>query len=143
MNLEPRFWTTATGSFPHEKEYAALYDRLATSLDIPIWPQLVRRTFYENMYVQYSAALPGVVVDEANEKITFDTTGDLTDALETFYTPYLAEDVNAFGLLRQLERVTDKIRHVLDLALLVVVRQQNRVALLLQAMDALVQIQVD
>ena len=53
------------------------------------------------------------------------------------------KDESAKDLLRQLERVTDKIRHVLDLALLVVVRQQNRVALLLQAMDALVQIQVD
>jgi methionine synthase II (cobalamin-independent) len=101
MKLEPRFWTTAIGSFPHETEYAGLYERLATSLDIPIWPQLVRRTFYENMYVQYSAALPGVVVDEANEKITFDTTGDLTEALEAFYTPYLAEEVDAFGLTPQ------------------------------------------
>ncbi len=101
MNLEPRFWTTAIGSFPHQEEFDKLYDRLATSLDIPVWPQLTGRTFYENMYVQYSASLPSVVVDEANEKITFDTTGDLTGALEAFYTPYLAEDVDAFGLTPQ------------------------------------------
>jgi hypothetical protein len=50
------------------------------------------------MYVQYSAALPRVVLDEANEKITVDTTGDLTPELERFYERYLAEDFAAFAL---------------------------------------------
>jgi hypothetical protein len=86
------------GSFPHQKEDPALYHRLATGLDIPVWPQWAKRTFYENMYVQYSAPLPSLVVDEANEKITFDTTGDLTDALEMFYANYLEDDVDAFAL---------------------------------------------
>ena len=98
MNLEPQFWTTVIGSFPHKEEDSALYHRLATGLDIPAWPQWVKRTFYENMYVQYSAPLPNLVVDEANEKITFDTTGDLTDALEMFYANYLEDDVDAFAL---------------------------------------------
>ncbi len=100
MNLEPEFWTTVISSFPHQED-ATLCERLTTVLDIPAWPQLPRRTFYENMYVQYSAALPKVVVDEENEKITFDTNGDLTAALETFYTHYLAEDVDAFALMPQ------------------------------------------
>jgi hypothetical protein len=37
-------------------------------------------------------------VDEAKEKIILNTSGDLTPALETFYTPYLEDDVEAFGL---------------------------------------------
>jgi methionine synthase II (cobalamin-independent) len=98
VKLEPQFWTTVIGSFPHKEADPALLHRLATTLDIPAWPQWVRRTFYENMYVQYSAPLPGVVVDEANEKITFDTTGDLTDDLEMFYANYLEDDVDAFAL---------------------------------------------
>jgi methionine synthase II (cobalamin-independent) len=48
--------------------------------------------------VQYSASLPRVVLDEANEKITVDTTGDLTPDLEQFYKKFLAEDFAAFGL---------------------------------------------
>lgn len=97
MTFEPHFLTTMVGSFPHPDD-PTLTDRLATMLDIPTWPQLPRRTFYENMYVQYSAGLPRVRIDEANEKITFDSTGDLSDAMETFYTHYLEEDLNAFGL---------------------------------------------
>jgi methionine synthase II (cobalamin-independent) len=118
VKLEPQFWTTVIGSFPHKEANAALYHRLATALDIPAWPQWARRTFYENMYVQYSAPLPGLVVDEADEKITFDTTGDLSEALEAFYTPYLEDDVDAFaltpkyaagffGMLEELRSVSD------------------------------------
>jgi methionine synthase II (cobalamin-independent) len=98
VKLEPQFWTTVIGSFPHKEADSALYNRLAMDLDIPAWPQWARRTFYENMYVQYSAPLPNLVVDEANEKITFDTTGDLTDALEIFYANYLEDDLDAFAL---------------------------------------------
>jgi hypothetical protein len=97
MTFAPRFWTTHMGSVPY-LDGAAISARLAASLDVPAWPQLSRRTFRENMYVQYSAPLPHVVLDEANEKITVDTTGDLTPALEAFYERYLADDVDAFAL---------------------------------------------
>jgi hypothetical protein len=67
-------------------------------LDAPAWPQLPRSTFRENMYVQYSSTLPAIVEDAAKEKIYFDTRQDITPALEAFYTPFLADDVNAFAL---------------------------------------------
>jgi methionine synthase II (cobalamin-independent) len=94
--LKP-FATTAVGSFPH-LDGRRLSQRLVGSLDIPAWPQLSKRSFRENMYVQYSACLPAVRVDDENEKITFDTSGDLSQPLEEFYTHYLAEDLDAFGL---------------------------------------------
>ena len=59
---------------------------------------LPRRTFRENMYTQYSPGLPGIVIDEAKEKVTFDTTLDLSPALEEFYERYLADDVDSFAL---------------------------------------------
>jgi hypothetical protein len=97
MTFEPQFWTTHVGSVPYT-ETDGLSQRLVATLDIPAWPQCSRRTFRENMYVQYSPPLPRVVLDEANEKITFNTTGDLTPDLETFYEHYLAEDFAYFGL---------------------------------------------
>ena len=97
MPHEFRFLTSHVGSLPH-KDGAGLCARLAGMLDVPAWPQLPRRTFRENMYVQYSQPLPGVVLDEANEKIQFDTTGDLTPGLEVFYEHYLADDVDWFAL---------------------------------------------
>jgi len=39
-----------------------------------------------------------VVIDEVREKVILDTRGDLSPALEAFYTPYLADDVEAFAL---------------------------------------------
>ncbi|MBI5960195.1 MAG: hypothetical protein HY866_15750 [Chloroflexi bacterium] len=97
MTFAPHFWTTHVGSVPY-LDGSTISARLAAGLDIPAWPQLSRRTFRENMYVQYSAPLPRVVLDETNEKITLDTTGDLSSDLEAFYERYLADDVDAFAL---------------------------------------------
>jgi methionine synthase II (cobalamin-independent) len=97
MTLQGNFQTTAVGSFPH-KDGAAVSERLAALLDIPCWPQLPRRDFRESMYIQYSAALPAVKIDQDHEKITFDTTGDLSDGLERFYSHYLADNLDAFAL---------------------------------------------
>lgn len=91
------FATTVIGSFPHQ-ESLALTAQLVACLDIPAWPQLPRRSFKESMYGQFSAVLPGIVRDDKQEKIRFDTTGDLSDALEQFYTHYLADDLEAFAL---------------------------------------------
>ena len=93
----PPFSTTAVGSFPHP-EAQPLTGRLVDRLDIPAWPQLSRRTFLENMYIQYSASLPAVRLDEENEKITFDTAGDLLGPMEEFYGRYLSEDPELFAL---------------------------------------------
>jgi hypothetical protein len=89
--------TTLIGSFPH-LDSASLCPRLAGDVQIPAWPQLPRRTFRENMYTQYSAGLPGIVVDDAQQKVTFNTVDDLSTALEEFYGRYLADDVDSFAL---------------------------------------------
>ena len=92
----PPFATTVIGSFPHQA-CASLCGRLA-ELDIPAWPQLARRSFRENMYVQFSAPLPALVVDDAAEKIYFDTRDDITLALTPFYESYLDENMETFAL---------------------------------------------
>ena len=50
------------------------------------------------MYTQYSAGLPGIVIDDVKEKAIFNTIDDLSPALEAFYARYLAEDVDSFAL---------------------------------------------
>jgi hypothetical protein len=91
------FLTTHVGSVPYPA-IDGLAGKLAGLLDVPAWPQLPRRSFRENMYVQYSPTLPAICEDAAQEKIFFDTRMDYTDTLEGFYTPVLAEDVDAFAL---------------------------------------------
>lgn len=91
------FLTTHVGSVPHPA-VEDLTERLHRLLDVPAWPQLPRRSFRENMYVQYSPMLPAICENAEQEKIYFDTRRDLSDALEAFYTHILSEDVEAFAL---------------------------------------------
>jgi len=63
--------TTAMGIMPHEDVDRAL--DLALSMDIPFWPQLPKLSYYEDMYVQAMEHFPGVVIDEANQRIHVDT----------------------------------------------------------------------
>lgn len=82
--------TFGSGSLPHTDPDAACRLMLDTQ-DIPTWPQLPRRTFLENMYVQFSERFPGVVL--ANERIYVDRDLDLDPQLEQLYIAYLANDV--------------------------------------------------
>jgi len=97
MATEFNFLTTHIGSLPHSSA-GGLTERLSSALDIPAWPQLPRRSFRESMYAQYATPLPALKVDEEGEKVYFDTRGDISPALEAFYTPVLADDLNAFAL---------------------------------------------
>ncbi len=97
MFWNKQFATTLIGSFPYP-DGATLCSRLVREVQIPAWPQLPRRTFHENMYAQYSFGLPGLILDEAHEKVYFDTSGDLSVALEEFYGRYLTDDVDSFAL---------------------------------------------
>lgn len=97
MNPSSAFRTTAVGSFPHT-EGDDLSDKLVTSLDIPCWPQLPRRSFRESMYVQYGPSLPAIKLDCTRGKLFFDTTGDISTELEGFYSHYLADDLSVFAL---------------------------------------------
>jgi hypothetical protein len=80
----------AAGSLPYTDPEAAC--RLSVDrVDIPTWPQLPRRSFLENMYVQYSERFPGSVV--GNERIYVDRDQDLDSALEQLYLAYLMDDL--------------------------------------------------
>jgi len=94
--FKPRGIATVIGSLPltNPDEAAALMlDNLQA---MPAWPQLPKLSFKENMYVQYSEGLPGAVVDEADEKISFQT-ADI-EGLEMFYQKYLDKELDYFAI---------------------------------------------
>ena len=78
---------TAIGAMPHSNPHEACSLLLTYLPEIPVWPQLPKRSFRENMYVQFSEGLPGVVVEE--ERIWIDRTQDLNKPLEQLYSAYL------------------------------------------------------
>jgi len=107
-DFRPELKALAAGSLPHADPVVACQLMLDT-VDVPTWPQLPRRSFLENMYVQYSELFPGVVI--ANERIYVDRDRELDSELERLYMAYLMNDLDyaaispdyAAGLHRFLE----------------------------------------
>jgi hypothetical protein len=72
--------------------------------EIPAWVQLPKRAVYENMMVQFTEGIPGLV--ERGDRFYFDTAvPDFVEQLTGFYTRYLAvtenggvEALDSFGL---------------------------------------------
>jgi methionine synthase II (cobalamin-independent) len=102
--FEPRCLATTIGSLPHTD--VALGTRLTfeSTPEIPSWVQFPRRVFHENMMVQFTEGMPGLI--EGEEKVYFDTSApDYIDELTDFYARYLAvteskdaEALDSFGL---------------------------------------------
>ncbi len=90
LNL-PRFGlagkATAIGSLPHRDPGAARRAVLAHLREVPAWPQLPRRSFLENMYVQFSEGFPGLVLE--GERVYVERRAPLDAPLEALYQAYL------------------------------------------------------
>ena len=93
----PNCRATGIGSTPHSDPATAVDFVLDTFADVPYWPQLPRRTFRENMYVQYSEHMPGVLIDDAAERIQVDLGEDWLEKAEGFYAHFLEEDPAPFA----------------------------------------------
>jgi methionine synthase II (cobalamin-independent) len=97
-----------SGSLPHVDPGAAC-QLMVEMLDIPTWPQLPKRSFRENMYVQFSEGFPGIVVGDEQVYVNRDYEPD--GGLERLYVAYLRDDLEyaaispeyAAGLHRFLE----------------------------------------
>ena len=90
---------TIIGSMPHTDPRKACSLIVRYLKDIPAWPQLPRRSFLENMYVQYSEGFPGAVVE--NDRIYVDTAKDYTKPLEELYAAYLENNADKFPISRE------------------------------------------
>ncbi len=87
---------TAVGTMPHTDPAAADSLTLKHLKEIPVWPQLPRRAFRENMYAQFSEGFPGMVVTE--DKVYVDRTQEIDRPLEALYTAYLENDFNRYAI---------------------------------------------
>jgi methionine synthase II (cobalamin-independent) len=89
---------TIIGSMPHTDPKLACKLITRYLKDIPAWPQLPKRSFLENMYVQFSEGFPGLVVDTKEKRTFVDRSQDLTKLLEAFYSAYLENDADKFPM---------------------------------------------
>ena len=87
---------TIIGSMPHTDPQAACSLVSHYLKDIPAWPQLPKRSFLENMCVQYSQGFPGVLVK--GDSIYIDRSQELDKPLEQLYAAYLKNDVDKYPI---------------------------------------------
>jgi methionine synthase II (cobalamin-independent) len=64
--------------------------------DVPAWPQLPKRSYLENMYVQVSEGFPGITVEEG--KVFVDRNKDIETPLERLYSAYLENNFYKFPI---------------------------------------------
>jgi methionine synthase II (cobalamin-independent) len=112
---------TSIGSLPFVEVEQAIDAVMACCPEIPFWPQLPRRSFYEDMCVQYLERTPALVVDPARATVYVDTRK--TDGIERFYEEVYNDNVDAFdiseqaapgfyALLERLPQAADRISYV-------------------------------
>jgi len=87
---------TAIGSMPHTDPKPACSLVLKYLKEIPVWPQLPRCSFKENMYAQFSEGFPGITVTE--DKVYVDRSQDLTEPLTELYEAYLENDIDKYAV---------------------------------------------
>ncbi len=85
---------TVIGSMPHTDPAEACSLVVRYLKDMPAWPQLPKRSFLEDMCVQFSQGFPGVVVKEDSTYV--DRLQSRDKALEQLYTAYLENNIDKY-----------------------------------------------
>ncbi|RJQ32556.1 MAG: methionine synthase [Actinobacteria bacterium] len=96
--FKPKCMATAIGSLPNKNADDACKLVLANLVEAPMWPQLPKLSYKENMYVQYSQGMPSMKLVEAKETVVV---VDDPSSLEEFYQKYLEEDIDYFAISKE------------------------------------------
>jgi hypothetical protein len=94
----PAWLPMTVGSLPLVSPAEAWSWTVKYTPQLPVWAQLPRRSYLENMYAQFSENFPGVVVDLEAERVFVDRTKNLDADLERLYLAYLQNDLS-YGVL--------------------------------------------
>ncbi|MBI2304884.1 MAG: methionine synthase [Chloroflexi bacterium] len=89
-DLAPKGQATVIGSLPHTDPQAACSLVMKYLPQLPAWPQLPKRSFLENMYVQFSQGFPGVRVEGG--RIYVADNAEKEESLSQLYRAYLEDN---------------------------------------------------
>ncbi len=88
------------GSLPYTDPKIAWQRILDNFPEMPFWPQLPKRSYLENMYLQFSEHMPGRKIDMDNQRFYIDIQQDLQPEMERFYNSYMSNDIDYFKISR-------------------------------------------
>ncbi len=95
------FVATGIGSVPFANMEDSRRDILQFLPQIPFWPQFVKRSFVEDMNVQFSEGLPLLFANEEKKTLEIRQDAQRENALVEFYEHFLAQDLEYFAVSRQ------------------------------------------
>lgn len=104
MTFQPKCLATGIGSFPDLDADKACDLIMNTLPEIPVWPQLSKADYREQMEIQYSEGLPRVKLDGIKQKMFIDTSGDPTSDLEKFYENMVTDNLDSFRISKDFSR---------------------------------------
>jgi hypothetical protein len=94
------FLATGIGSVPFLDVDDTCNNILENFPAMPFWPQFVRRSYLEDMSVQYSEGLPLLVINEKEKSLMVSSSSNAEHELTIFYEHFLAGDLNYFSIGR-------------------------------------------
>jgi hypothetical protein len=96
----PRFGFMATGigSVPFLEVEKTCREINQLFPHMPFWPQFVKRSYLEDMSVQYSEGLPLLVVDPEERRLTISDSSDREAELVGFYERFFSQDIDTFAI---------------------------------------------
>jgi len=97
-DFNPSFRATGIGSVPFERPEEILDLILERLPEIPFWPQLTRRSPWEDMILQFAPGLPALKADPGARRVAVDPTADRPQALTAFYEQALSGEWKELGL---------------------------------------------
>ena len=92
------FLATGIGSVPFQEIEGTCREILKTIPSIPFWPQLVKRSFLEDMSIQYSEGLPFLEIDEEKRSLFISGRKSAESELVAFYDHFLSQDIDYFSM---------------------------------------------
>jgi methionine synthase II (cobalamin-independent) len=99
----PCFYFSATGigSVPFQDIDGTCRAILKHFPCLPFWPQFVKRSYLENMSIQYSEGLPLLKIREEKRSLVIPPTDNVESELVTFYDRFFAQDIEYFSISRE------------------------------------------
>ena len=94
------FLATGIGSVPFKDINATCREIIHDFPSMPFWPQFVKRSYLEDMCIQFSEGLPLLDIREEKRSLCISPTIDRESELVTFYDHFLAQDVEHFSISR-------------------------------------------
>ncbi len=95
------FMATGVGSVPFQDTDGTCREILEYLPRVPFWPQFVKRTYLEDMIIQFSEGIPLLEIKEEKRSLYVSQTSNVESELVTFYDHFLSGDTDYFAISRE------------------------------------------